>query len=78
MANTARIKEMAKGVHTYDGWRLRNLTEEKAHHASGDIAKHREALAVVEQKLAKGDIAGASALLKEMQARIGKTIEGLK
>lgn len=78
MADVKRVQEMARGTQSYDGWRLRNLTEEKAHGAKGDITRHREALTVVEQKLAKGDIAGAAALLKEMQARIGKTIEGLK
>lgn len=78
MANVKRVQEMAKGNQQYDGWRLRTLTEEKAHTTQTEIRQHREALTVIEAKLAKGDLAGAAALFKEMQMRIGKSIEGLK
>lgn len=79
MASTkSRIQEMSKSNHTYDGWRLRNLDESRAHSAHSDLAEHRQALGVIEGKLSRGDIAGVVEGLREIQARIGKTIEGLK
>jgi hypothetical protein len=73
-----RIQEMSQGQHNYDGWRLRELTEQRAHTAQADIVEHQNALGVIGKKLAKGDIAGVVEGLKEIQSRIGRTIAGLK
>ena len=78
MPNVKRVQEMAKGSHSYDGWRLRTLTEEKQHTAKAELAKHVEAIELAGETLDKGDVAGAEALLGEVAKRLGKTIEGLK
>lgn len=73
-----RSKELAQGGHNYDGWRLRNLDEEKSHGAKTQLVEHVSALQVVQKKIDKGDIAGATAALREIQKRIGVTIDALK
>lgn len=73
-----RLQEMAGGNKGLNGWRLRDLSEEKTLQSKNALAEHVTALQAVSSKLDRGDVTGASELLTQIQERIGKTIEGLK
>lgn len=73
------MRHMVKSASkSYDTWRLRGLTEEKAHTASEQLVEHTEALKIVEKKLAKGDAPGAIKVLQQIKSKIDETIKSLK
>lgn len=72
-----RTRELSSGLHQYDGWRLRSLTEEAANETVADIDEHTKALKNVRLRLEKDDLTGAAAGLKVIQAAIGRTAAAL-
>ena len=72
-----RTRELSSGLHQYDGWRLRSLTEEAANETVADIDEHTKALQNVRLRLEKDDLTGAAQGLKVIQAAIGRTAAAL-
>lgn len=72
-----RTRELSSGLHQYDGWRLRSLTEEAANETVADIDEHAKALKNVRLRLEKDDLSGAAEGLKIIQAAIGRTAAAL-